>query len=98
MNEKTDSKPRRRRSIVSDKIDKGSPAYRIVMHLGGLTEAAEIIGRNVNTVYGWLQRGVIPGGEQQRNVHEKAAEAGKEFPADWFIERAPAETAPAEAA
>ena len=81
-----ETKPRRTRRILSDKIDRGSPAFRIIEHLGGLSPTAELIGRSVHTVYGWLQRGIIPAG-QQPNVREKAAEAGKDFPADWFTER-----------
>lgn len=91
--EKSESpQARRPRTIVSDKVDKGSPAYRIIMHLGGLTRCAEIIDRNANTVYGWMQRGVIPA-HQQQNVREKAAEADMPFPAEWFTERVPAEAA-----
>lgn len=88
-----ESKARKPRTIVSDKVDKGSPAYRIIiLHLGGLTPACEIIERNTNTVYGWLLRGDIPT-RQQANCREKAAAAGKPFPAEWFTERLPAEAA-----
>lgn len=88
--------PRKPRVVVSDRVDKGSPAYRIIMWLGGLTACARLIERNHNTVYGWMLRGIIPAAQQQ-NVREKAAEAGKAFPAEWFTERAPEPAAEAEA-
>lgn len=93
MSDSESKRARKPRVIVSDKVDRLSPAYRIVvLHLGGLTPASEILGRNTNTVYGWLLRGQIPTG-QQANAREKAAEAGKPFPADWFTERLTAEAA-----
>lgn len=87
MKDQSESPKRRRRAVTSPKIDQGSTAFRIVDHLGGPTECAVTINRSINTVYGWLQRGVIPGGAQQTNVHDKAAKAGKPFPAEWFIKR-----------
>lgn len=81
----SESKARRTRAIVSDKIDKGTTAYHIVVvHLGGPSEAAEIAKRPIPTVYGWLQRGRVPAG-QQDNLSTLAAAAGKGFPADWFL-------------
>lgn len=90
----SESKPRRRRSIVSDKIDKATTAYHIVVvHLGGPSETAELAGLSVHTVYGWLQRGRVPA-HQQPNLSEKAAEADKAFPGDWYV-KAPATVAEA---
>lgn len=81
----SESKPRRKRLIVSDKIDRSTTAYHIlVVHLGGLSEAAEVAERPVPTVYGWLVRGRVPAGQQQ-NLSERAAAAAKPFPAEWYI-------------
>lgn len=93
----SDSKQRRRRPIVSDKIDKGSTAYHIIVtHLGGPSETAELSGVSVHTVYGWLQRGIVPA-RQQDNLSTKAEEAGKPFPFEWY-RKAPEPESVAEAA
>lgn len=91
----SESKTRRTRAIVSDKIDKGTTAYHIVVvHLGGPSETASLADRSVHTVYGWLQRGRVPAG-QQENLATKAEEAGKGFPAEWFVRAPEAESAKA---
>lgn len=62
-----------------------SQAQHVIAKLGGVSEAARILGhRNPTTVQGWITRGFIPG-KRQREVLEGARRAGKSLTEDDFI-------------
>jgi len=88
----TETQPRARRKITSDRVKVGSPAERIVDRFGGLANFSVICDFGRSTVHAWMRSGLIPakwrdGMSYQRWIIERGAAHGIEISPDDFVER-----------
>ena len=59
------SQGRKRREIISERIDQTTPAFRVVEACGGLTAFCRDFDYGTSTVYGWLEGGFVPARPRQ---------------------------------
>lgn len=80
------------RRVTSVRIDRTTPASRVIEAFGGLTRFCEACDWPLSTVHSWLSRGLVParwrdGVSYQSYIIARAREQGIDLPVVFFIER-----------